>query len=95
MVPEAKADDTKKPADLVPKVDLDFINKLYNKNIDQKKDKDAEQKPVKKATVSNYVKPSYKVKDEYDPARPNDYEQIAYERDKKEKEEEAKREQGL
>lgn len=71
---EIKVEEPKKPANLPPKVDLDFINKLYNKNIENKKEKQPETKPTPKANISNYVKPSYNVKDEYDPARPNDYE---------------------
>lgn len=74
-------------------INLDLLNKLYkNKGLQKETNEKQEIKPSQAISINSLQK----IKDEYDPARPNDYESILEERQKlklKEEEEERLQEQ--
>jgi len=89
----------KKIQPFAPNIDMSFINKLYADkdlaNKEKKEDKDKEKKEVKKPVVvpkadDASIKIS-KLREEYDPARPNDYEAVLEDRRRRQAEEEERR----
>ena len=83
----------------VPNIDLQFINKLYadkelaNKDINKEatKEKKEVKKPVSTPVESAATIQLSKLRDEYDPARPNDYETVLEERRRRQQEEEERK----
>ncbi len=80
----------------VPNIDLSLINKLYADkdlaNKDVNKDANKEKKDAKKTASESGAKIQLqKFRDEYDPARPNDYEKVLEDRTRRQKDEEEKK----
>ena len=65
----------KKRDESAPKVNLDLISKLYNQKVNNG---ESQILKTKKSQIGDIL-------DEYDPARPNDYEQVLKNRRKKKK----------
>ena len=91
----SRAGNQKKMPAFVPVVDMQFINKLYaDKDLASKQSKD-----TKKVETTPITEPAtlqfQKLRDEYDPARPNDYEAVLEERRRRQHEEELQRQKEI
>jgi hypothetical protein len=77
-------------APFVSQINLDLINKLYKQNKELQKDNPEKEKAETKnlTTQSIPVSQISRIRDEYDPARPNDYESVLAEREKNRRKEE-------
>ena len=86
----------KKVPAFVPDINMQLINKLYADKDLANKDKKDVKKPAASTTGDAVVSHQFmKSRDEYDPARPNDYEAVLEERRKKQMEEEEQRQKAL
>jgi len=73
-------------------LNLDLINKLYKQNKELQKDgQEKEKTETKNISQPITVTQISRIRDEYDPARPNDYEDVLVEREKMKKKEEEER----
>mgnify|MGYP007051728706 CR=1 FL=1 len=81
----------KTPA-FLSQLNLDLINKLYKQNKELQKDGQEKDKTETKTTSQPITVTQFsRIRDEYDPARPNDYEDVLVEREKMRKKEEDER----
>lgn len=85
----------KKVPAFVPDINMQLINKLYADKDLANKDKKEVKKPTAPITGDTVSHQFMKSRDEYDPARPNDYEVVLEERRKKQMEEEEQRQKAL
>ena len=87
----------KKIQPFAPNIDMSFINKLYADKDLGNKEKKEEKKDTKKSTpvpiADNATIKIQKLREEYDPARPNDYEYVLEERRRRQAAEEEERKQ--
>jgi len=83
----------------VPNIDLQFINKLYADKDLANKEANKDKKETKKPTVISAEDATsiqlHKLREEYDPARPNEYEVVLEERRRKQQEEEERKQREM
>lgn len=87
----------KKIQPFAPNIDMSFINKLYADkdlgNKEKKEEKKDTKKPAPAPIADNATIKIQKLREEYDPARPNDYEYVLEERKRRQAAEEEERKQ--